>query len=338
MSKSCVVLINGIPVKCRQGETLLDAALGGRILLPHDCCSGQCETCRVRVLAGNIDDQGTREGDTVLGCLATIEGDSEISYDPVPIVRNTNALLEEVSDIGHDFLQVRLRPTRRVTWLPGQYVRLTFRGYPARDYSPTFPLVLDRQEDLLTFHVRRYPDGIVSDALGRRIGPGHKVSVRGPYGSAFLRHQPEPLVLTSTGSGFAPTWAMAVSCVLGQPNRSIQIVAGASTSSHLYMTPCINWLEMRGVPVLLTAGDGDGVSTLRDRPAELLSFLSASHVVYAAGAPSMVHSVGVRAALVGAKFHSDAFYPAPAPSPLRKLVLRGIGWRPGSGTGRELRG
>src|SRR5947209_4019194 len=173
MPKSiCTLVINGSPVKCREGDSLLDAALSGRIVLPHDCCSGQCETCRVRVISGAIDDQGTGERDTVLGCLATVEGNAEIMYDPVPSLRTTAAVVEEISRLSPDVFLVRVRPSRQVSWLAGQYFRLTFKGYPARQFSPTFPLDLDREEGLLGFHVRRYPGGVVSGALGAAIRVG----------------------------------------------------------------------------------------------------------------------------------------------------------------------
>src|SRR5687767_10002421 len=55
------------------------------LLIPHDCCSGQCDTCKVRVLSGSVDDQGTLDGAMVLACQATIEGDAEIVFEEVPI-------------------------------------------------------------------------------------------------------------------------------------------------------------------------------------------------------------------------------------------------------------
>lgn len=321
MSKStCILTINGSPVRCRPGETLLDAALGGRIVLPHDCCSGQCETCRVRVISGPIDPQGTADRDTVLGCLATVEGDAEVTYDAVPVVRKTAAVVEEIASLGAPFVEVKLRPTRQIPWLPGQYVRLGFRGFPPRDFSPTFPLDLAREEGLISFHVRRYPGGIVSAALGDAIRVGHKVSIRGPFGSAFLRHQTEPLILASSGAGFAPIWAMAVASVLGQPTRPLLVVATASRASHLYMRGAVNWLADRGVPTVLTASDGDGQQVLRVGPVEVLAPLEKTDIVYAAGTPSMVESVHQIAIAAGAKFYSDPFYQSK--QSLRDLIMR----------------
>ena len=89
MASTCNLIVNGHAIKANVGETLVDAALGGWTVIPHDCCSGQCETCRVTVVAGNVDDQGTGDGRTVLACTATIDGDAEIEFDEVPRIGKT---------------------------------------------------------------------------------------------------------------------------------------------------------------------------------------------------------------------------------------------------------
>ncbi|WP_269584630.1 2Fe-2S iron-sulfur cluster-binding protein [Roseibium sp. Sym1] len=311
MSKStCTVTINGQKIKANVGDTLIDAGLGGRLVIPHDCCSGQCETCRVRVLSGEIDDLGTREKDTVLGCLAVLEGDAEISYDPVPIVKTTKGTVESIRRIKDDYLEVRIRTGRPVTWLAGQYLRATFAGFPPRDYSPTTPLNLDAEQDVIVFHIKVYPDSVVSSKLGKEIGVGHSVKLRGPFGNAFLRRQPQPILLTSTGTGFAPIWSIAVAASMGQPGREIRVIAGARTREGLYMRDAVRWLQARNVPITLTASDGDNDTVLTERPHELAGPLTSDHVIYSAGAPAHVEAMRTIARAAGATFHADPFYVA----------------------------
>ncbi|WP_422374114.1 2Fe-2S iron-sulfur cluster-binding protein [Roseibium sp.] len=311
MSKSsCTVTINGKKIKANVGDTLIDAGLGGRLVIPHDCCSGQCETCRVRVLSGAVDDLGTREKDTVLGCLAVLEGDAEISYDPVPIVKTIKGTVESIRTIKEDYLEVRVRTVRPVTWLAGQYLRATFTGYPPRDYSPTTPLNLDAEEGVIVFHIKVYENSIVSSKLGKEISVGHAVKLRGPFGNAFLRRQPEPILLTSTGTGFAPIWSIAVAASMGQPGREIRVIAGARTRDGLYMRDAVRWLQNHGIPITLTASDGDSETVLRDRPQDLVGPLTADHVVYSAGAPAHVEAMREIALSSGATFYADPFYVA----------------------------
>ncbi len=318
--RACAVTITGKKIKANVGDTLIDAGLGGRLVLPHDCCSGQCETCRVRVLNGEVDSFGTEEKNTVLGCLAVLEGDAEISYDPVPIVKNVKGTVESIRNIKDDYLEVRVKTVRPVTWLPGQYLRATFSGYPARDYSPTTPLNLDAEEDVVVFHIKVYPNSIVSSKLGTQIAPGHTVLLRGPFGNGFLRRQPEPIVLTSTGTGFAPIWSIAVAAILGQPGRDIRLVVGSRTRDGLYMRDAIRWLRNQGVAVTLTASDGDNDTILTARPCELLGDLTADHVIYSAGAPSHVEATRDVAREAGSTFYADPFFVAEETSNLKMLA------------------
>ncbi|MET1412938.1 2Fe-2S iron-sulfur cluster-binding protein [Roseibium sp. HPY-6] len=321
MSKStCTVTINGKKIKANVGDTLIDAGLGGRLVLPHDCCSGQCETCRVRVLNGHVDALGTGEKSTVLGCLAVLEGDAEISYDPVPIVKTLKGSVEGIRKIKDDYLEIRIRTAKPVTWLPGQYLRATFSGFPARDYSPTTPLNLDAEQDVIVFHIKVYPNSIVSSKLGSDIGIGHPVKLRGPFGNGFLRRQSEPIVLTSTGTGFAPIWSIAVAAILGQPDRPIRLIVGSRTRDGLYMRDAVRWLQTRGVPITLTASDGDDDTVMTARPCELLGELTSDHVIYSAGAPSHVEATREIARQAGATFYADPFYVAEETSGLKSLA------------------
>src|SRR5687768_6786542 len=79
------ILINGRKIQASPGDTLLDAGLANRIVIPHDCCTGQCTTCRVRVYDGEVNDEGTRDGDMVLACQATVSGHAVIEFDEVPL-------------------------------------------------------------------------------------------------------------------------------------------------------------------------------------------------------------------------------------------------------------
>ena len=42
-----VIRINGKDIKARVGDTLVEAGIGAGIVLPYDCLTGQCDTCRV---------------------------------------------------------------------------------------------------------------------------------------------------------------------------------------------------------------------------------------------------------------------------------------------------
>jgi ferredoxin len=52
MRKVCKVTVNNEPFLANCGELLLDWALLNGVELPHDCRSGICGACRVRLVEG----------------------------------------------------------------------------------------------------------------------------------------------------------------------------------------------------------------------------------------------------------------------------------------------
>jgi 3-phenylpropionate/trans-cinnamate dioxygenase ferredoxin reductase subunit len=317
----CLIEVNGRQISVPLGETLVDGALSGRIVIPHDCSSGQCGTCRVKIVGGQCDDQGTLSRGSVLACRARITGPVAIAYDQVPDRQKIEGIVSRIDRVGPHTAEVRIETAKRLVWLTGQYAKVAFKGFPARDLSLTFPLDLSVQDEELVFQMTIHPEGLVSSQLGKAIRTGHKVSVLGPFGSAFLRRGEGGLILASTGTGFAPNFAMAVSARMGQPWRPVTLIAGARLRENLYMRNAAQVLRDRGVTVILTASDGDGAEILTSRPQEVLPALSAADTVHAAGAPGMIDAVGRLAAAAGAEFHSDTFVAAPpAPTSLGSRI------------------
>src|SRR5215510_13390241 len=100
------LVINGKTVKASLGETLVDAGLSGWVAIPHDCNSGQCETCRVNVVSGQVDDCGTAEKNTVLACQAKVIGDAAITFDHVAEVSKRSGLVTGISQLASDIVEV----------------------------------------------------------------------------------------------------------------------------------------------------------------------------------------------------------------------------------------
>ncbi|WP_375460809.1 2Fe-2S iron-sulfur cluster-binding protein [uncultured Enterovirga sp.] len=316
------IVVNGRGIRARTGQTILEAALAARIVIPHDCATGQCNTCRVRVYDGTVDDRGTQLGDSVLACRSTILGEAVIEYDEVPGEERRVGAVLSIEDLTADIVQVVMGLETRLLYLPGQYVKVEFRGFPARDYSPT--LRLDGSADLteIVLQIRREERGVVSTALGLGISAGHPVKVRGPFGSAYHRLGTKRLVLVSTGVGFAPIWAIARASRLREPGRALTVIAGARHAHNLYMRPALDWLSSQGATVMLTcSGADDTPGVLAGRPTLHLPRLTPTDTIVACGAPGMVASVELLAAAGGATCYSDPFLPARAPASLRDRLL-----------------
>jgi NAD(P)H-flavin reductase/ferredoxin len=310
MSAKVTLTINGRAISAKPGASLVDTALREGIVIPTDCCSGQCDTCRVHVLSGNIDDAGTLDGRTVLACQARVHGNAEIRFDEVQTPSRCRGSIESVEPLAPDIVQVAIRLDRLLSHHPGQYAKVTFPGCPARDYSPTAFLNASVDEHIVVFHIKRHVNGAVSNALRGKIRRGDRVWVEGPFGSAFYRPGTSRLVLVGTGTGWAPLWGIARAARLAEPNRSMKIVIGVRDPLHLYMRESLEWLRRSGVQDIIMSCTGEDLhapDVVPGRTTQFITDLQLTDTVHAAGSSSMVESVKVIARRIGAACYADPF-------------------------------
>jgi NAD(P)H-flavin reductase/ferredoxin len=333
MRTTCNLIINGRSVDARIGETLVDAGLGGWIAIPHDCSSGQCETCRVEVVAGRIDDQGTRDGRTVLACQATCLGDAEIRFEEIPATAKEGGSVTDISMLASDVVEVVVTLNRPIRYRPGQYLSVKFSGFPARDFSPALREDGSAREDELVFHIRRYPGGLVSTQLGATIRIGHRMQVRGPFGYAYLREGVGPIVLVSGGTGWAPIWSVARAARREQPHRELVVIAGARDLDGLYMRRSLDWLIDDGVRDVIAVVESEyGGAILPGRPTHYLPSLGLEDTVYVAGPPALVDAVKRKARAAAARCYADPFLPGEQKPSLIDRIMQML-HRPAAGIG-----
>ena len=314
MSGSFELVINGKTVKAGYGETLVDAGLSGWVAIPHDCCSGQCETCRVTVVSGQVDDQGTAEKNTVLACQAKVIGNAAITFDHVAEVSKRSGLVTGIAPLASDIVEVAVLLDTPITMRPGQYLSVKFAGFPARDLSPTVRFDGSAAPGELIFHIRRYPGGLVSTQVGATIKPGHRVQVRGPFGGAFLRAGDGPIVLIGGGTGWAPMWSVAAAARREQRHREMIVIAGSREAEGLNMRRSLEWLMDDGVAnVIATAETGALHPTRRGRPTHYLPSLGPGDTVFVAGPPPLVDSVKAKSRAAAARCYADPFLPNAQP-------------------------
>jgi NAD(P)H-flavin reductase/ferredoxin len=334
MRRSCNLTVNGRSVTANIGETVIDAALGGAIIIPQDCRSGQCETCRVKVISGELDDQGTADRDTVLACQATLAGDAEISFEEMPPTVKRAGLIAEITSLSPEVVEVVVALQEPLDYRPGQYIRAKFSGFPAREYSPTCRLDGSFDANEMVFHVRRLPGGLISSQIGAGIGLGHRVHIQGPFGQAFLREGTGPLVLIAGGTGWAPIWSLARAARAKQRNRELIVIAGSRELKNLYMRPALDWLIDDGVREVIATSELDAAgSVLRGRPTHYLPLLGFEDTVHVAGPAGLVDAVKAKARSVAARCYADAFIPSSQSPSLLDRVARVLRPTPRSNAG-----
>jgi NAD(P)H-flavin reductase len=330
MSKLCTVEVNGETFSASRGDLLLDAALMNGVDIPHDCRSGYCGSCRVRVVEGRYIGGASSDPETVHACQCRIVSDLKVEVEDVPDVVTLSGRVADLIPRAPDVVEVCLELSRPLQYLPGQYCSLRFRGFPARCFSPTAPLDFPCDQSLLRFHIRKIQNGRVSSALGRRIRVGHRVKLTGPFGSAFLRPFPsQRLVLVAGGTGFAPIWSIAEAAITEQPRRELVLIAGSRTIESLYMIPALCRIALfPDVTIIPVVSEQQAMTgTVRQgTPLDYMPPLMADDIVYSAGAPAMVEAITRLAAEAGAKCYSDPFEPAGGEREQASLLSRAAGW------------
>jgi NAD(P)H-flavin reductase/ferredoxin len=334
--KTCKVLVNDEPFLAKCGDLLLDSALMNDVDLPHDCRSGVCGACRVRLVEGTVFG-GQEPGDDIIhACQARIVSDLEIVTEVVPDRLSMSAEVANIVRLGPDVIGLDLALPKPLPYLPGQFCNLQFRGFPARSYSPTYPMEGGPDDRLLHFHIRRFSDGVVSSALGRDIRIGHRVRVKGPFGSAFLRpNHRGTIVLAASGTGFAPMWSVAVAAIMERPQRELVFIVAARKLQSLYMHAALCRLALfPNVTIIPTVSEPQSVSrAIRiGRSTDHLPSLSPDHLVYASGGPSMTERVSEIARAAGARCYTDPFLSNDDTGERATLAERWRSWlsRPGS--------
>jgi 3-phenylpropionate/trans-cinnamate dioxygenase ferredoxin reductase subunit len=313
MKRTCHVTLNqnSFPAKC--GDVLLDAALANGVDLPHDCRSGICGACRVRVVKGRVFGGRNEDDEMIHACQARLISDIEIETERVPDQVSTSARVTAIVRLSPDVFGVDIELPAPFHYLPGQFCKVQFFGFPARNYSPTYPLEGRPRKNVMHFHIRRFPDGLVSSELGRTIRVGHRVRISGPFGHAFLRpNHTGGIVLASSGTGFAPMWSVAVAAIMERPKRELIFVVAARKLESLYMHAALCRLALfPNVTIIPTVSEAQNVSPAirTGRPTDHLPNLSPEDMVYVSGAPAMTAQVARIAKAAGARCFTDPFLP-----------------------------
>lgn len=334
MPKACKVTFNDETFYANCGDLLLDGALMSGVEMPHDCRSGVCGACRVRLVEGKVFGGTDATSDTIHACQARVVSDLTLVADPTPVPTSAMARVADLARLAPDVVGVSLELQQPFPYLPGQYCKLQFRGFPARCYSPTYPLEGAPDDHRLHFHIRRLPRGAVSSALGDKIRVGHRVRLSGPFGSAFHRPNHDGrIVLVASGTGFAPMWSVAVGAITERPQRELVFIVASRKLQSFYMDGALCRLALfPNVTIIPVVSEPQNVSSaLRSgRPTDYLPSLSPSDLVYTAGAPAMTEAVAKIAGAAGARCYTDPFVSNPGEDDQAGLIARVFGWFDGS--------
>jgi NAD(P)H-flavin reductase/ferredoxin len=331
MAKICKVSYNDQSFLANCGDLLLDSALMNGVDIPHDCRAGICGACTVSLVDGRVyGGQDEHSEETIRACQARVVSDLKIVTEDVPDTVSLNARIVRMTRLAPDVNGVCIELPKPLEMLPGQFCKVQYKGFPARSYSPTFPLEGTPNDRLLNFHIRTVSDGLVSPALGRQIRVGHRVKITGPYGMAF--HRPNHrgrVVCVASGTGFAPMWSIATAAIFERPDREMIFIVSGRKMQSMYMLRALCRLALfPNVTIVPVVSEPQTVSEVVrvGRPTDFLPQLRPDDIVYTGGAPAMTKAVAQLAKAAGAKCYTDPFVSDVRAAPQSDLISRVTDW------------
>jgi ferredoxin-NAD(P)+ reductase (naphthalene dioxygenase ferredoxin-specific) len=330
MTYTVAIRQHDAPITVEIGQTILEAALAQGVPYPHGCRSGNCGACKSRLISGDVEmspyseyalSDDERSDGLILACRAVPWEDAEIAWlgeDDVIAhpLRKMRCRVAEIEDVTHDIRRVRLEIDvgGPFAFTAGQYASLTFVGQPARDYS----MANTPGDPVLEFHIRRVPDGAVSNFVGDALQPGDEVRVEGPYGSSWLRDAHRgPIVALAGGSGIAPVKSIIKSALAAGASQPIQMYFGVRAERDVYLEEHFAALAAKhenfNFEIVLSEPDGDTerrTGYLVDIVATDFADLDGAKA-YLAGPPIMVETCVEKLKSIAVRdedCHADAFY------------------------------
>lgn len=237
-------------ITCEPDEDVITAALRQGLILMSECREGICATCRCFLLSGDYGEllphsvyalpPSEEEEGYMLACRLQPASDLELEFEyPFSMVQQyveseRRGRLEQVEMVSDTVARVVVRTMAAqdvLSYLPGQFVRLTLENGVSRDFSMANVCDDSRQ---LEFYIRVYPDGQFSSYISREGRPGEAINVHGPSGIFILRDNDHVPVFIVGGTGLSPVLAMLRQMAAERPDRRAVLIFGNTNVGDVF--------------------------------------------------------------------------------------------------------
>lgn len=147
-------------------------------------------------------------------------------------------IITDIRDTEDGTRILTVTTAKRVAYLAGQYVALSFGGLSPRPFSiasmPDMPF--------FEFHIRNSGAGEVAAALPL-LKTGDSVHIGIPEGNCHWRKSTRPLLAIAGGTGIAPMKPILLTHMADTSAPPARLYWGARSKSHLYLDPFFRALE-----------------------------------------------------------------------------------------------
>lgn len=241
-----------ISFETQPNEKVLQAALRNKLVVPYECATGTCGSCRAKLAAGELD-QGwvdapgrkalkIKRGEFLM-CQAVALSDCEIripstvsvNESEVATPQHFTGTVTNLKKLTDEVISFVVLLEEQIGFQAGQFMTLDFPGViGARAYSM---VNYATQTDQLEFVIKRFEGGSCSQLLFGKPPKNFQLSLFGPVGHAVF--EPElghNLLLLAGGSGIAGMMA-----ILEQADQTsylkshgIHLIFGVRSSADIF--------------------------------------------------------------------------------------------------------
>lgn len=302
-------------------ETVLDTLRRNAIEVPFSCRAGNCHTCMLHCLKGDVTERSQKDLKPALktlkyflACQCVPEQDLEVSLpndDDVYI----SARLVEKEQLSPTVWRFRFDTAVPVYYHAGQFLNFKNEAGWVRSYSLAS---LPAEDELMEIQVRRMPEGQMSHWLIDDFSVGMHVEVEGPNGHCVYTDGDleSSILMVGTGTGLAPLIGILRDALHQGHSGPIHLYHGARTQDELYLHETLTAMAQQHSNVhyhACVSGEEFVEGKKAGRAAELAL---AEHPdlkgwwIFLCGAPEMVKQTRMRAYLAGAAMQNisaDAF-------------------------------
>ena len=223
-----------------QGETVLDCLLRNDIKVDFSCKSGNCQSCLLKSLQGDIDQiaqKGLKPTLAAQGFFMACQQNASVIGEAATIATEqlySHARLVNKQLLSQDICQLILEPVCSLFYHAGQFINLKNPQGIVRSYS----IASNPADDaLIELHVQRKSLGVMSDWIFNQFNIGDGIDFQGPIGDCFYSTTNNlcPIVLIGTSTGAAPLIGIIRDALGSGHSGEIIFYHGAKSVDGLYL-------------------------------------------------------------------------------------------------------
>ena len=328
-----VKITNGDEIKVDEGNTILESALDQGIDFPHGCRTGNCGACKSKKKSGEIEmspfsefalDEDEEKQGLILACRSVPWSDCEIEIlneddekDKNNLeIKNLKCEVINIKKVTRDIfiINLKLKDKNLFEFIAGQYAELYIGDCKQKHFS----MANSPNTNELEFHIKTLDGGEVSNYIKNDLKLGEIITVKGPYGNAYLREKHKgPIIAVAGGTGLAPILSIIEYSQEIEMKQPINIYYGAQSEQELYFIEKLDMItktnnNLKFNPVIIEKSKNKSIrqGLVTDALIEDINDFD-GYKAYLAGPPKMVEAAekiltnkGIRKVDI----HSDAFY------------------------------